>query len=72
MAEYAGAHHVHAMAEDDLPQILPAHYAEVVIIVMIVSVREVCFLNLQTHASTLTSTAWSRCLELSGGDIGAL
>ena len=43
----AGAHHVHAVVEDNLPQVLPAHYAEV----FIISGRlltEVCSGHLQT------------------------
>ena len=40
------AHHVHAVTEDDLSQLLPAHYAEVVIIVVVVFVGEICLFDL--------------------------
>ena len=46
---------MHAIVEDDLPQFLPAHNAEVVI-VLVSLLRGVHCSRLQTHASICTSS----------------
>ena len=45
-----GSHHVHAVVEDDLPQPLPAHNAEVLLIMVLVFMKG----RLHAHTSTLT------------------
>ena len=49
------AHHVHAVEEDDLPQSLPAHDAEIFIIMN--RLLTVCFGGLQTRARIWTHFA---------------
>ncbi len=54
----ARAHHVHAVVEDDLPQLLPAHHAQTVIILVLL-LRETCILcALRSHASTFLIPAF--------------
>ena len=51
------AHHVHAVVEGDLPQLLPAHYAQVVLILIMIFlawIRQLCGC-LQTHANVYVS-----------------
>ena len=49
---FAGAHHVHAVVEDDLSQFLPTHNAEVLLIWFVI-LREFCSLGaLWSHAGT--------------------
>ncbi len=54
----AEAHHVHALIEDDLPQLLPAHHAQTLII-WVLLLREICIpCALQSHAITSLSPAF--------------
>ena len=45
------AHHMHAVVEYDLPRFLPAYYAEVIIIQVILLVAECSAGRLQPHAN---------------------
>lgn len=46
-ARDCGAHHVHALIEDDLPDSLPAHYAKIIILLVSIFLGDVCFGDLR-------------------------
>lgn len=50
------AHHMHAVVEYDLPRFLPAYYAEVIIIRVILLVAECSAGRLQPHANIVNES----------------
>ena len=53
---------MHAVVEDNLPQIFPAHYAEIIVISTHL-LRAICSSHLQTLASYLMGCAVFICLQ---------
>ena len=49
-----GAHHVHTVVEDDLWRPLPAHHAQLLLLILVSLCDEVCFGCLQAHDGIIT------------------